>query len=172
MELFDLYTKDREKTGLTIERGKQLPDGRYHIVVHICIFDSKGKMLIPQRQPFKAGWPDMWDVSVGGSAVAGESSQTAAEREVLEELGCEISLKNNRPVLTIHFDQGFDDIYTVEKDLNVETLSLQPEEVKAVKWAALDEILQMIDEGVFIPYHKELIRLLIYMRNHRGTFLK
>ena len=172
MELFDLYTKDREKTGLTIERGKQLPDGRYHIVVHICIFDSKGKMLIQQRQPFKAGWPDMWDVSVGGSAVAGESSQTAAEREVLEELGCKISLMNNRPVLTIHFDQGFDDIYTVEKDLNVETLVLQTEEVKAVKWAALDEILQMIDEGVFIPYHKELIRLLFYMRNHRGTFLK
>lgn len=129
-------------------------------------------MLIQQRQPFKAGWPNMWDVSVGGSAIAGESSQSAAEREVLEELGYELSLKNNRPVLTIHFEDGFDDIYMVEKDLNMEALRLQPEEVQAVKWASLEEILQMIEVGVFIPYHKELIRLLFYMRNHRGTFLK
>ncbi len=172
MELFDLYTKDREKTGDTIERGKKLPVNRYHLVVHICIFNSEGHMLIQQRQPFKAGWPNMWDVSVGGSAVAGESSQSAAEREVLEELGYELSLKNNRPVLTIHFEDGFDDIYTVEKDLNMEALRLQPEEVQAVKWASLEEILQMIEVGVFIPYHKELIRLLFYMRNHRGTFLK
>lgn len=114
----------------------------------------------------------MWDVSVGGSAIAGESSQSAAEREVLEELGYELSLKNNRPVLTIHFEDGFDDIYMVEKDLNMEALRLQPEEVQAVKWASLEEILQMIEVGVFIPYHKELIRLLFYMRNHRGTFLK
>lgn len=141
-------------------------------MVHICIFNSEGHMLIQQRQPFKAGWPNMWDVSVGGSAIAGESSQSAAEREVLEELGYELSLKNNRPVLTIHFEDGFDDIYMVEKDLNMEALRLQPEEVQAVKWASLEEILQMIEVGVFIPYHKELIRLLFYMRNHRGTFLK
>lgn len=172
MELFDLYTKDREMTGETIERGKELPVNRYHLVVHICIFNNEGHMLIQQRQPFKAGWPNMWDVSVGGSAIAGESSQSAAEREVLEELGYELSLTNNRPVLTIHFEDGFDDIYTVEKDLNTEALRLQPEEVQAVKWASLEEILQMIEAGVFIPYHKELIRLLFYMRNHRGTFLK
>ncbi len=172
MELFDLYTKDREKTGFTMERGQKLPKDRYRLVVHICIFNSKGAMLIQQRQPFKAGWPDMWDVSVGGSAIAGESSQTAAEREVLEEIGCEILLEHNRPVLTTHFDDGFDDVYTVEKDLNIETLVLQPEEVKAVKWAALEEVLQMIDEGLFIPYHKDFIRLLFYMKNHRGTFHK
>ena len=171
MELFDLYTKDRERTGDTIERGKELPANRYHLVVHICIFNSKGHMLIQQRQPFKAGWPDMWDVSVGGSAIAGESSQSAAEREVLEELGYELSLTNNRPVLTIHFEDGFDDIYTVEKDLNMEALRLQPEEVQAVKWASIEEILQMMEAGTFIPYHKELIRLLFYMRNHRGAFL-
>lgn len=172
MELFDLYTKDRERTGDTIERGKELPANRYHLVVHICIFNSEGHMLIQQRQPFKAGWPNMWDVSVGGSAIAGESSQSAAEREVLEELGYELSLTNNRPVLTIHFEDGFDDIYTVEKNLNMEALRLQPEEVQAVKWASIEEILQMMEAGTFIPYHKELIRLLFYMRNHRGTFLK
>lgn len=170
MELFDLYDENRIKTGKTIERGKEIPDGLYHIVVHVCIFNSNGQMLIQQRQPFKAGWPDMWDVSVGGSAVSGDTSQTAAEREVFEEIGHKINLNHHRPVLTVHFDHGFDDIYTVIEDIDINNLVLQPEEVQAVKWATEEEIIGMIDDGIFIPYHKELIKLLFFMRNHRGTF--
>lgn len=170
MELFDLYDENRIKTGKTIERGKEIPDGLYHIVVHVCIFNSNGQMLIQQRQPFKAGWPDMWDVSVGGSAVSGDTSQTAAEREVLEEIGYKINLENHRPVITINFDHGFDDIYTVIEDIDINNLVLQPEEVQAVKWATEEEIIGMIDDGIFIPYHKELIKLLFFMRNRIGTF--
>lgn len=170
MELFDLYDENRIKTGKTIVRGETFPEDCYHIVVHVCIFNSEGKMLIQQRQPFKAGWSDMWDVSVGGSAVSGDTSRTAAEREVLEEIGYKISLENHRPVITINFDHGFDDIYTVTEDIDLDTLRLQPEEVQAVKWATEDEIINMIDNGTFIPYHKELIKLLFFMRNHRGTF--
>ena len=170
MELFDLYDENRVKTEKTIVRGEKIPDGLYHIVVHVCIFNSKGEMLIQQRQPFKAGWSNMWDVSVGGSAVSGDTSQTAAEREVCEEIGYNISLKNCRPVITIHFDHGFDDIYTVNEDIDLNKLVLQPEEVQAVKWATQDEIIQMIDENKFIPYHKGLIELLFKMRNQRGTF--
>ncbi len=169
MEIFDLYDVNRLKTGKTNERGKKIPDGFYHLVVHVCIFNSKGQMLIQQRQPFKSGWADMWDITVGGSAVSGDTSRTAAEREVLEEIGYEISLENHRPVITINFDQGFDDIYTVIKDIDIENLKLQPEEVQAVKWATEEEIIDMINDGVFIPYHKELIRLLFFMRNRRGT---
>lgn len=129
-------------------------------------------MLIQQRQPFKAGWSGFWDVSAGGSAIAGETSQMAAEREVREEIGYVLFLHDQRPVITIHYDEGFDDIYAVEKDLDINALVLQPEEVQAVRWATCHEILQMIEEGIFIPYHKELIPLLFFMRNHRGTFVR
>lgn len=172
MELFDLYTEERLPIGRTIQRGTPMPDGCYHTVVHICIFNSEGKMLIQQRQPFKEGWPDMWDISVGGSAVAGENSRTAAEREVKEELGIDISLAGNRPKLTVHFDNGFDDIYTVTRDIDLAELTLQPEEVQAARWASADEIIAMIDEGKFIPYHKELIYLLFFMQDRRGTFTR
>ena len=80
MELFDLYDDERNFTGETIERGKPLPENRYHLVIHICIFGSDGKMLIQQRQPFKKGFPDKWDISVGGSAVAGENSRQQGDR--------------------------------------------------------------------------------------------
>ncbi len=172
METFDLYTREREKTNRTVLRGEAIPEGFYHIVVHVCVFNSDEKMLIQQRQPFKKGWSGMWDISVGGSAVSGETSRDAAERETLEEIGLKISLENIRPLLTVHFDRGFDDIYTVNQDIDINSLSLQPEEVRAVKWAPAEEIISMIDSGVFIPYHKELIRLLFFMRNHRGTFVR
>ena len=92
MEFFDLYTKERIKTGKTLERGKPVPAGFYRLVVYVCIFNSRGEMLIQQRQPFKRGWSDLWDVSMGGNAVAGDTSQTAAMREVQEELGLTLDL--------------------------------------------------------------------------------
>ena len=64
------------------------------------------------------------------------------------------------------------DIYAITKDLQLSELQLQPEEVQAVKWASLEEIVAMIDSGEFIPYHKDLIGLLFFMRNHRGTFIR
>lgn len=169
MELWDLYTRDRIKTGETMVRGAAQPEGVYRMVVHCCIFNSQGEMLIQQRQPFKDDWKNLWDITVGGSAIAGDTSQMAIERELNEELGLEISFADIRPVLTVNFSGGFDDMYVVEKDVDLSELKLQYEEVQAAKWAGKDEILEMIDDGVFIPYHKSVIELLFFMRNHRGT---
>ena len=163
LELWDIYDKDRIKTGKTMERGSVFENGAYHMVVHVCIFNTRGEMLIQQRQPFKEGWPNMWDLTVGGSATAGDTSQTAAEREVFEEIGYRINLKDIRPHLTINFDVGFDDYYLLEiseDNIEIEKLQLQYEEVQRVKWATKEEILLMIDKGEFIPYYKNLIGLL------------
>lgn len=169
MELWDIYRMDRTKSGRTIVRDSAFKSGEYHLVVHACIFNTKGEMLIQQRQPFKSGWSNMWDVTVGGSAISGDTSQTAMERELFEEIGLKIDLQNVRPHLTINFDVGFDDIYLIEKDLDIESLTLQYEEVQRVKWASVDEICQMLDEGVFIPYYKNLIRLFFDIRKQYGA---
>ena len=169
MECFDLYTADREKTQRVMARGEPTPEGYYRLVVHVCIFDSRGRMLIQQRQPFKSGWSNYWDMSVGGCAVAGDTSIAAAERETREEIGLSVDLSGVRPVLTINFERGFDDFYAVNQDVDLSALRLQPEEVQAVKWATLEEILQMIDDRQFIPYEKGLVSLLFFMRNHRSV---
>lgn len=169
MEIWDLYDKDRIKTGETMVRGSQFKENTYHLVVHLCIFNVEGKMLIQQRQPFKDGWPNMWDITVGGSALSGDTSQLAAEREVYEEIGYKLSLDGIRPSLTINFDKGFDDIYLIQKDIDISKLKLQYEEVQSVKWASKEEILSMIDEEIFIPYHKSLIDLLFFMRTSKNS---
>ena len=171
MELWDIYDKDRMKTGKTMERDSAFSEGEYHLVVHICIFNSEGEMLVQQRQPFKEGWSGMWDITVGGSAVAGDSSQTAAQREIFEELGYKMNFRDVRPHLTVNFDKGFDDYYLVEADVDITKLQLQYEEVKQVKWATKEMILKMIDSGEFVPYYKNLIELLFDMRKKFGAHI-
>ena len=169
MEYWDLYDRDRIPTGETYQRGKPLPEGRYHMVVHVVIFNSQGQMLIQQRQPFKEGWPNLWDITVGGSAVAGDTSRTAAQREVMEEIGLAIDLSGEQPKLTIPFDVGFDDVYTLVMDVDLTTLHLQESEVQAVRWASEEEILAMLADGRFIPYHRAFIQLLFALRHSRGA---
>ena len=169
MELFDLYTADRVKLDRTMVRGDAVPEGCYRIVVHVCIFDPEGRMLIQQRQPFKDGWSNMWDITVGGSAVAGDTSRTAAERETREEIGLDIDLTDVRPSLTLYWEHGFDDYYLLTREVDPASLHLQYEEVQTVRWATREEIHRMIDDGEFIPYEKGLIDLLFFQRNHRGA---
>ena len=169
MELFDLYTSDRVKTGKTMVRGEPVPEGFYRMVVHVCLFSPDGQMLIQQRQPFKRGWSNLWDVSVGGSAVAGDTSRSAAERETREELGLTVDLSEERPTLTLHWEHGFDDYYVLTRAVDLNTMRLQYEEVRQVRWASREEILRMIDDGTFIPYEKSLIDLLFRRKDHRGA---
>lgn len=115
MEFWDLYDSERNSTGGRLSRGEAIPAGALHLVVHVCVFDGEGRLLIQQRQHDKAGWPGLWDLSAGGSALAGETSIQAAQRETMEELGLAVDLTDVRPMLTIHFEEGFDDVYVVEQ---------------------------------------------------------
>ncbi len=169
-ERIDLYTVDRELTGRTAIRGDNLPVGTYRMVVHVCIFNSKGEMLIQKRADDIIRWPGFWDISVGGGASAGDSSRKAAERETAEELGLLLDLSDHRPVITVNFSDGFDDFYTVEQDLSLDDLNLQTEEVSDARWASREEIESMIDAGSFIPYQKELLGYLFFAREGRGTW--
>ena len=172
MEKWDLYTLDRVKTNRVITRGDDIPKNLYHLVVHVCIFNAKNQMLIQQRQTFKEGWPNMWDVTVGGSAMIGENSRQAAMREVAEELGLKIDLENTPPVITKYFSEGFDDIYILEKEIDISKLTLQYEEVQAVKWAGIEEILDMIGLKKFIPYDESFIQFLFHLHQVNSLYQK
>lgn len=161
LEYWDIYDKHRVKTGEKHIRGRKFPDGCYHTVVQVSLFNSDGKMLIQQRQPFKKSFSDMWDMTAGGSALAGESSQQAVHRELLEEIGIDYDFDDIIPHFTLNFFDRFKDEYIIIKDIDdIDSLNLQYEEVKAVKWADIDEIFELIDKGKFVPYTKGRIQLI------------
>lgn len=67
MEYWDIYDIYRYRTNRMVARGDEIQSGDYHLVVNVCIFNSKDQMLIQQRQSYKEGWPDKWDISAGGN---------------------------------------------------------------------------------------------------------
>lgn len=174
MELWDIYDIDRVRTGRVAQRGKPaseggLGEGEYHLVVHICVFNGRGQLLLQQRQKDKEGYPNLWDVSAAGSALAGENSAAAASRELREELGLVHDFTKERPFWTTHFERGFDDWYFIRMEADISDLRLQPEEVQDARWADLAEIERMLDSGEIVPYYRDLVRLWFVMKDHRGS---
>ncbi len=172
MEYWDAYDENRIPTGGVLVRGEKVPDGVYRLVVHACIFNAKNEMLIQKRTMEKDAFPGLWDLTVGGSALRGDDSRAAIAREMKEELGLSLDFTGVQPNFTVHFAHGFDDVYLIERETDLAELTLQKEEVAAVRWASLDEILTMIREGTFIGYQEPYMRLLFHAHGRRGAFEK
>lgn len=58
METWDAYDVDRIPTGKSVIRGAKHPEGLYHMVVHVAIFSTDGRLLIQQRCTQKATFPE------------------------------------------------------------------------------------------------------------------
>lgn len=58
-----------------------------HPVVHLHVFNSKGKLYLQHRPDWKDIQPGKWDTACGGHVDLGESVEQALRREVSEELG-------------------------------------------------------------------------------------
>ncbi|MCH4889468.1 NUDIX domain-containing protein [Acidaminobacter sp. JC074] len=154
MELWDLYNIEGEKTGQTHIRGDQVPKDRYHLVVHIVIKNSNGDFLIQKRSDNKESAPGQWAFT-GGSATSGETSLSAALRELEEETGIKLENLKFRKRLIGH--TYFADIWFGYHDVDVETLEFQVEEVSALDFQSVDTIKQMIKDGTFHSYEDEYL---------------
>jgi 16S rRNA (adenine1518-N6/adenine1519-N6)-dimethyltransferase len=63
-------------------------DHLIHRGVHVLVVDEHGDILLQRRAGTVDTHPGWWDASAGGHVHSGESYRAAAERELLEELGC------------------------------------------------------------------------------------
>jgi 8-oxo-dGTP pyrophosphatase MutT (NUDIX family)/DNA repair photolyase len=143
IELWDLFNESREKTGETLERGKALPQGRYHLVAGAWIKNSQGQFLISQRHPNK-NYPNYWECT-GGSVRTDENSLEGAVREVFEELGIVLNPDNSLLFHQTRRDgmQDFYDAWLFHADIPVISLKLQPTEVTKAKWVSKDTLYEM-----------------------------
>ena len=168
-ELWDLLDSEHRPTGRRGVRGEAMAADEYHQVVHICIFNEKGEILIQQRTAGKKEWPSYWDVSVGGSALAGETSRQAAARELYEELGIRFDFSDTEPVMTVHDRNIYDDFFALVLSVDLSSLHLQVDEVSRVGWADYDTVRQMIAAGTFIPYRPGYLEVMFASRGTTGA---
>lgn len=156
MEIWDLYNDRRELTGRDHIRGEKIPEGYYHLVVHIWIKNSKGEYLISQRSKDRPTFPLMWEC-VGGSALKGEDSLTAALRETEEEVGVRLSPEDGKIVKSVigRIVDGvkFSDIVDVwlfHYNGTVDLESATTNEVAQTLWMNKSAIKELFDKGEFV----------------------
>jgi len=157
MEKLDTFLIEHQKTENTICRSMRPRPGEYLLVVHLCIFNSRGEMLIQKRQMHKDRYPGLWDLSAGGFVQSGEDAISAICREAREELGVSLEANAIRYIMTIPFSYVLDDLFCVQVDLDLKQLTLQAEEVSEAKWISQTELLQMRDHGQFVDYDRNIL---------------
>ncbi|MFC4736783.1 NUDIX domain-containing protein [Bacillus daqingensis] len=147
MEIWDLLDQEGKKTGQTIQRGKPLPEGYYHLVVHTWIVDQDHVLIT--RRALEKPHPGMWETP-GGSALSGESSREAAVREVKEEIGMELELSKLDKLKRTWHDSYVHDIWFVERPFSLERLDLQREEVSEARRIKLETLHEWIRQDCLI----------------------
>lgn len=151
MELRDLYDENKKLTGETIYKGQDVPKGRYYITVVVFIQNDKKEFLLQKRVKKKDG---KW-ATTGGHPVSGETSKQGIITEIKEELGINVVEENVILFKTIKTEDDYVDIYYLKEDVDINRIKIQKEEVEDVKWATIEEIQKMIQEGKFSNSHKE-----------------
>ena len=152
MEYRDLYDENRNLTGEKILSTDEIPQGKFILMVVIFIENSKGEFLIQKRVASKGG---SW-ATTGGHPKSGESSLEGIKTEVKEELGIDIT----NPIL---FKKAsgkgiFCDLYFLKQDIDISNITIQEDEVDEVKWASIDKINSLMENGTFKKGHYMMLK--------------
>jgi isopentenyldiphosphate isomerase len=148
MELIDVLTFDGEFTGRVKSRAEIHRDGDWHRAAHLWIATPDNRVLLQRRAAHKDSWPLLWDVSIAGHVGAGETAHDAAVREAREELGLHVA--NLEHLGTLRFqallhggayvENELHEVFLVRQELDLATLTLDPEEVAEVALVDPDNV--------------------------------
>jgi len=177
-EHYDVLDDKGNKTGEALPRSEVHAKGLWHRAAHIWIMNGKGELLIQRRSPTKYDSPNIWTVSVAGHISAGEESMPAALREIKEEVGIEVTaeecvfigvaIQQTVTRNNTYFNNEFNDVYLVRKDIALEDFVLQEEEVAEVRYISVDEFKKWVAEkkADLHPTYEEYELLFDYLEKY------
>lgn len=174
MEYFNVYNRYGEKTGETVERDEAHKHGICHRVIHLWIINSCNEILIQQRSASKDAGANLWYVSVGGHIESSESIESTLIRETKEELGLNILPFINSLEFLFTFketliendgkfiDNEFYDVFILKANFDINQVTMQKEEVQAVKYISYDEFRNIvINQDASFWQHKSGYKMLL-----------
>ena|ERR1700680_2989125 len=160
LELIDVLTVDGRSTGTQKSKAQIHRDGDWHRAAHVWVVAPDGRVLLQRRSFRKENNPGLWDVSAAGHLSAGESAIEAAVRETREEIGLAISTHELKYLATMpqscvlnegtYFDNEIHEIFLLRREVDLRSLTLDPEEVAEVKW-----VRELRPDETFVPHGEE-----------------
>lgn len=181
MEYLDVLDKNGKKTGVKKLRSEIHRNGDWHQCVHVWIVNSKGELLLQKRANNKETNPGKWDISSACHVVAGEDLATAAVRETKEELGVDILREDLSHLISYKYqsthnddtyiNNGFFETFVVFKNIPVQDIKFQKEEISAVKYMLFRKLKKKIADKnpEYLNHPKELPALFSFLARYKGT---
>lgn len=150
MEYWDVYDKKGKWKRRVIKKGERLKNNEYHIIAEGWILRDDGNFIIQRRALDKKSFSGMWYCSAGGSVISRETPKEGMVREFKEELGIDIS-EDELSLKRIITDRNtIFYIYLVRKNISLDEITLQEEEVMDVDLADPSKIKKMVEDKTFI----------------------
>lgn len=154
-EIIDIVDENNDLTGITKSRNDAHREGLWHRLINICIYNSKGEILLQLRSKDKMIYPDMWDISVAGHIGAGEQPLNAALRETGEETGLnakkeDLDFYKIRPEEYQKGDVNMKEflyIFLLKYDGGISKLKIQKEEVQEIRFMPIIEVEEELKSG-------------------------
>lgn len=150
MEYWDVYDKKGKWRRRVIKKGERLKNDEYHIIVEGWILRDDGNFIIQRRALDKKSFSGMWYCSAGGSVISRETPKEGMVREFKEELGIDISEDELSLKRIITERNTIFYIYLVRKNISLDEITLQEEEVMDVDLADPSKIKKMVEDKTFI----------------------
>ena len=155
-ELFDVLDENGEFTNQIETREECHNKGLWHkaVVVFIISLDNK-RVLLQQRNANKKLWPNLWDITAGGHVLNGEFGYQTVIRETKEEIGIDITKNDLEFIGSTRsenisgniINRHFNEYYIVHKDLDINDIVLQEDEVQNIKWFDKEEVISRINDN-------------------------
>ena len=150
MEYWDVYDKKGKWKRRVIKKGERLKNNEYHIIAEGWILRDDGNFIIQRRALDKKSFSGMWYCSAGGSVISRETPKEGMVREFKEELGIDISEDELGLKRIITERNTIFYIYLVRKNISLDEITLQEEEVMDVDLADPSKIKKMVEDKTFI----------------------
>ena len=160
MEYWDVYDKKGKWKRRAIRKGERLKNDEYHIIVEGWILRDDGNFIIQRRALDKKSFAGMWYCSAGGSVISRETPKEGMVREFKEELGIDISEEELHLKRIITEKNTIFYIFLVRKNISLDEIKLQEEEVMDVDLADPNKIRKMVEDKTFIglDYYEKFFR--------------
>lgn len=160
MELLDIFDDFGNRTGKTIVRGDRsvkLNKNEHIAVANIFIENDKGEFLIQKTSKEKGGLFS----TTGGHVDSGETPLETIKREVKEELGINIDNEKIEDLGFMLYDMPLRYLFYLKKNINIDELNVQIEEVEYAKYMSVQDINKLIDNNEMLESHGIMFKELL-----------